>query len=146
MSSAAPATHAAAATEPRLPPITEVAVASLVCVAAGVIYLASYLPKTPSLGPAVGLLVAAGALVLANVVMLARLRDFAWDKFFLVAQWTALAYVVIAGMLEYVFIHDGTRGGTLAVMTLLVVLFVADVTTLIAFTVARFQKVGEPES
>ena len=53
----------------------------------------------------------AGALVLvANVVLLARIPEFAWDKFFLVFRWTLLAYLVFAGILEFVFVYDHTPG------------------------------------
>jgi hypothetical protein len=47
--------------------------------------------------------------------------------------------VIIAGMLEFTFIYDGTRGGLLAVMTMSLLLFTLNVPVLLAFTVARFQ-------
>ena len=50
-----------------------------------------------------------------------------------------LAYCVIAAMLEFVFIHDGTRGRVLLVLTLSLVVFAAHVPLLIGFTVARYQ-------
>ena len=129
----------AAVDERRLPPITEVGVASMILVVVGVIYIAAHLPRHAPLGLPTGLLVAAVALLLANVVLLARLKDFAWWRFFQVARWALLAYVVIAGMLEFTFIYDDTRGSTLVVMTLMLAVFTANVPILLAFTVARFQ-------
>ena len=125
--------------ERRLPPITEVGVASMILVVVGVIYIAAHLPGRAPLALPTALLAAATALLVANVVLLARLKDFAWWRFFQVARWALLAYVVIAGMLEFTFIYDDTRGSTLVVMTLMLVVFTANVPILLAFTVARFQ-------
>ncbi len=91
-----------------------------------------------------GLLIAAALLLLANVVLLIRLRDFAWDRFRVVGAWSLLAYVVIAGMLEYVFVLDGMRGSLLVVMTLLLLVFTINIPILLAFAVARYKSV-EPE-
>ena len=123
----------------RLPPVTELGAASMIAIAGGVIYIASYLPKHAPLGWAVALLSLAAALVLTNAVLLARLRDFAWDRFFQVGKWALLAYAVIGGMIEYAFVFDHTRGAQLVVMTLMLVLFMVNVPILIAFTVARYQ-------
>ena len=134
--------NAVAESERRLPPITELAVGSIVLIISGGIYLASYLPRSAPLGPAIGLLAAGGALLVANIVALSRVQQFAWDSFFLVARWTLLAYVVIAGMLEFVFVLDHTRGSTLVVLTLMLVVFAVDIPLLLAFSVARYQAPG----
>lgn len=123
-----------------LPPVTEIGAASMIAIAAGVIYLAAYLPKHAPLGIAVALLALAAALQLTNVLLLLRLRDFAWDRFFQVGGWALLAYAVIAGMIEYAFVFDKTRGTQLVVMTLMLGLFMLNVPVLIAFTVARYQR------
>jgi hypothetical protein len=123
-----------------LPPVAEMAVGSMALVIVGGIYLASHLPKPAPLGPAVGLLGAAAALLLADVALLSRLRDFAWEVFFRVAGWALAAYVVIAGMLEYVFVFDHTRGSTLVVITLMLVVFALAIPLLFAFSVARYQR------
>lgn len=126
--------------EPRqFPRVTEIGIVSMVCVIVGVIYMASHLPQRPPLGLPVGLLVAAAVILAANAVVLARLQDFAWHRFFQVLRWGALAYVIIAGMIEYAFVYDHTRGGTLVVMTLMLAIFSANVPILLAFTVARFE-------
>jgi len=133
------ATAAPNLAERSAPPVTALGMASIALVASGVIYLASYLPRRAPLGPAVGLLCAAAAVLVASIVLLARQKDFAWRRFFQVAWWALIAYVVIGGMIEYAFVYDHTRGSVLVVMTLLLTTFILNVPVLLAFTVARFQ-------
>jgi hypothetical protein len=133
-----------ASAERRLPPVTELGMLSLALVAAGVIYLAASLPRRAALGPAVALLAAAALALAAAAVLLARRQDFAWWRFFPVAGWTLLAYVVIAGTIEYAFVYDHTRGGVLAVMTLLLATFMLNPPLLIGFTAARFAEARRP--
>jgi len=123
----------------KVPPVTLLGMASIAFIAGGVSYLAAYLPKHAPLGPAVGLLVAAAVSLGAAAVLLARQRDFAWQRFFQVGGWTLLAYVVIAGMIEYAFVYDHTHGAVLVVMSLMLVVFLLAPPVLVAFTVARFQ-------
>lgn len=125
----------------KLPPVTEVGAAAMIAVAVGVIYNASYLPKHAQTGVAVAILVLAAALELLNVVLLSRIRDFAWGRFKQVAGWALLAYAVIGGMIDYAFVYDHTRGTQLVILTLLLVLFMLNVPVLIAFTVARYERV-----
>jgi hypothetical protein len=122
----------------RLPPVTELGVVSMALIVAGGITIASSLPGDVSLGLPVALLAASALVMLANLVALARTPGFNWDAFFGVARWALLAYCVIAGILWFVFIHDGTRGGVLAVLTLSLVVFAVHVPLLIGFTVARY--------
>ena len=124
----------------KVPPVTLLGMASIAFIAGGVSYLAAYLPKHAPLGPAVGLLVAAAIALGAAVVLLARQRAFAWRRFFQVGSWTLLAYVVIAGMIEYAFVYDHTRGAVLVVTTQMLVIFLLAPPLLVAFTVARFQQ------
>jgi hypothetical protein len=128
--------------ERSLPPVTELAVAALALIVVGGIYIAAHLPNHVPLGVAIGLLAGAGALLAIAVAALSRVRHFAWDKFFLVASRTLLAYVVIAGMLEYVFVLDHTRGAQLVVLTLMLLVFALDIPLLLGFSVARYQPVG----
>ena len=121
------------------PKVTELGMLSIGLVAAGVIYLAAYLPRRAPLAPAVVLLAAAVAVLVANVVLLARQPGFAWRRFGQVARWMLLAYVVVAGMLEFTFVYDHTRGAVLAVMTLLLATFTLNVPLLAANTVARYE-------
>jgi hypothetical protein len=121
------------------PPIPLVCVASMALVLVSGIYLAAYLPRRAPLGPATGLVAAAGVALLIAVVLVARLRDFAWGGFFLVVRWALLAYVVIAGILEYVFVLDGTRGSMLVLLTVSLLVFAVNIPVLLGFSVARFQ-------
>ena len=41
-------------------------------------------------------------------------------------------------MIEFAFVHDHTRGSSLVIVTLMLVIFASSVPTTIAFTVARF--------
>ncbi len=123
-----------------LPPVPQLAVTSMVLVIAGGIYLVSYLPRRPPLTlPSVLVGLAAGVMV-ANLASLARARRFAWDKFFLVGGWALVAYGVIAGMLEYVFVLDHVSGGPLVLITLTLALFAVDIPLLFGFSVARYQE------
>jgi hypothetical protein len=129
----------AALAERRLPPVDWLAGASMALVIVGGIYLAAYLPRRAPLELPIGLLAAAGALLLVNAVVLWRLREFAWRTFLRVAGWAAVAYAVIAGMLEYIFVLDHTRGAELTLMTLILLVFAIDIPILLGFGVARYQ-------
>jgi hypothetical protein len=124
----------------KVPPVTALGMLSIALIAGGVSYLAAYLPRHAPLGPAVGCLAASAAVLAANVMLLSRQREFAWARFRQVAGWTLLAYIVIAGMIEYAFVYDHTHGGVLVVMTLMLVTFTLTVPVILAFTVARFQQ------
>jgi len=125
-------------TERRLPPVTQLAMASLALIVAGGIYLSSHIPQHVSLAPAIALLAASAVLLAVNFVLLARVEGFAWGRFFQVAKWALLAYALIAAMIEYAFLRNHLRGGALVVLTLSLVIFAVHVPTLIAFTVARY--------
>ena len=127
----------------KMPPVTELGAVSMVAIASSVVYLAAYLPKKAPLGIAIALIAVAAALQLVNWTLISRIKPFAFDRFFQVAKWTLLAYVVIAGMIEFAFIYDKTRGVQLTLMTIALVLFVLNVPVLVAFTVARYQAVPE---
>ena len=126
-------------TRKRVPPVTELGALSMAFIAAGVIYLASYLPRHAPLGIAVALLGCAAAVLALNGVLLARTPGFAWWRFFRVARWGLLAYLIISGTLEYTFLYDHTHGAPLAVMTCMLLLFTVNVPLLMAFTVARYE-------
>ena len=132
--------------ERRLPPSTQLGAASMACIAIGVIYLAAYLPKRAPLWFAAVCLVIAAALVAANLLLIWRTPGFARWRFIQVMRWGLLGYLVVAGMLEYTFLYDHTRGAVLAVMTGMLVLFMVNVPLLMAFTVARFERSPAPIS
>jgi uncharacterized membrane protein (UPF0136 family) len=127
----------------KLPPVTEIGAASMIAIAGGVIFNASYLPKHAPLMGGIVFLVVSAALVVANALILLRITDFARRRFAQVAGWSLLAYAVIGGMIEYAFVYDHTRGAQLVVLTLMLVLFVTNVPILIGFTVARYARADE---
>jgi hypothetical protein len=116
---------------------------SLALIVAGGIYLSAHLPRHVPLGPAVALLAASVLLMAGNLASLARVKEFAWKRFFQVAKWSLLAYCVIAGMIGYAFLQDHVRGGTLVVLTLSLAVFAIHVPTLVGFTVARYSEPDE---
>jgi hypothetical protein len=125
--------------EQKLPPVTELGVASMALIVAGGISIASKLPGHVPLTVPVLLLGASALVMVANLAALSRVDGFNWDAFVAVAKWALLAYAVIAAMLEFVFIIDGTRGGVLVVLTLSLLVYAVHVPLLIGFTVARYQ-------
>jgi hypothetical protein len=126
--------------ERRLPPVTQLGTGSLGLIVAGGIYLAAHLPEHVPLAPAIALLAASALLLAANLLALSRVQGFPWARFFGVAKWALLAYVVIAGLIEYAFVRDEMSGGPLVVLTLSLVVFAVHVPVLIGFTVARFER------
>lgn len=121
-----------------LPPVTELGMASLALIVVGGIYLSSYLPKHVPLGPAVGLLAGSAVLLAINLSLLARVKDFAWERFIQVGKWSLIAYAIIGGMIEYAFLQDHVSGGALVVLTLSLAVFAVHVPMLVGFTVARY--------
>ena len=130
-------------TEPKLPPVTQIAVVSFALVVASGIWIVSHLPEHVPLAPSAILLACSALLVAANVFLLSRVPSFDWPRFMAVAKWSFLAYCVISGLLEYVFVKDGTRGGELVVLTLSLVIFAIHVPLLMGYTVARYPEVYE---
>jgi hypothetical protein len=124
--------------ERRLPPVTELAMCSLALIVAGGIYLVAHLPESVPLTPAVILLALSALLMVVNMIELSRVKDFPWGRFFAVAKWSALAYLVIAGLLLYVFLRNDVSGGPLVILTLSLVVFALQVPILVGFTVARY--------
>jgi len=111
----------------------------MVLVIVGTIYLAANIANDPSLAIPVGLDVVAVVLLLAAIVVVSRVPDFAWRTFFVVARWALLGYLVIAGMIGFVFIVDNTPAAQLATLVAGLAVFVLDVTLILAFSVARYQ-------
>jgi hypothetical protein len=130
----------------KFPPIAEFVVGSLALVIIGGIYMAAKFPRRPPLGIPIALLAGSFVLFAVAVVMLTRLRDFAWDRFSLVFRWALLAYIVQAGMIEYAFAHNHASGAPLVVITLMLVMFAIDVPFVIAFTAARYESVPRSSS
>jgi hypothetical protein len=124
--------------EKRYPPFTQLGMLSLALIVAGGIYLSSHIPQHVPLGPAVALLLASSVVLGTNLVLLSRVTDFAWARFFQVGRWALLAYLFTAGMIEYAFLRDHLSGGPLVILTLSLLVYALQVPTLIGFTVARY--------
>jgi hypothetical protein len=122
----------------RFPPVAALTVGSLALIVVGGILMASYVPRRPPLGVPTALAAVSAALALASVFLLARLEQFAWDRFFLVFRWGLLAYAVSAGMIGFAFVRDHTRGAPLVLVLVMLVIYALDVPVVIAFTVARY--------
>jgi hypothetical protein len=127
----------------KYPPFTQIGMASLALIVAGGIYLSAHLPQHVPLGPAIALLAASAVLLGLNLASLLRIKNFAWPRFFLVAKWSLLAYVIISGVILYAFLQDHVSGGPLVILTLSLLVFALEVPTLVGFTVARFDN-GAP--
>ncbi len=124
-----------------LPPVARLCTLTLALVVAGGIIMAAHVGRSSSLVAPLVLAVAGAVVLLVNLVLLARIREFAWDKFFLVFRWALLAYLVFAGILEFVFVFDHTPGHQLALFSVMLAMFAVDVPLLLAFSVARYQPV-----
>jgi hypothetical protein len=121
-----------------MPPIGWLSAGALGLVVVGGIMLASYAPRIAPLGFATALLCGAVVLLVLAGILLARINEFAWATFVSVFKWALLAYVITSGMIEFAFVRDHTRGSSLMLVTLMLVVFALSVPTTIAFTVARF--------
>ena len=133
-----PATGPARPIDRRFPPVAELATVSLALVVIGGILMASYAPRRPPLGPPTSIAVISAVLIASSTILLARLQRFAWDRFVLVFRWALLAYAISAGAIAFAFIRDHTRGASLALVLVMLVIYTLDVPLIIAFTVARY--------
>lgn len=124
----------------RRPPIWECGVAALVLVVVSVVYLAAHLPGKPNTIPVYVLLTASTLLIVAQLVLIGSLPSFSRSSFHAVAGWSLVAYIVIGGMIEYVFLRNHTSGEGLALLTWGLALFVLDVPLILGFSVARYQQ------
>lgn len=134
------ASLASAATREKRPQprVIEIATVALVLVVVGGIFLSSYYPRKVSFIIPGSLATASVALVLLNAAVVIRSGYFRHRIFLNVLKWSLLAYVVIAGMLEFVFVFDGTTGNALLILSAMLLVFALDVPTIIAFTVAKY--------
>jgi hypothetical protein len=124
----------------RFPPLAELVTLSLALIVVGGVVMATYVPRRPPLFVPSVLLAVASALLVGAVIAMTRLPSFAFRAFFQVEKWMLLAYVFSAGMIEFAFIKNHTRGAPLVVVTLMLVVFALDVAFIVAFTVARYQE------
>jgi hypothetical protein len=121
------------------PKAVEIVTASLAAVVVGGVWLGSHATEHPSMTLPTVLLIVAAVLLAVGIVMITRVADFSWNAFVRVGRWALLAYCVSAGMIEFAFVRNHTRGTPLAVVTGMLVIFALDVPFLIATPVARYQ-------
>jgi drug/metabolite transporter (DMT)-like permease len=115
----------------------------MVLIVIGGVFITAHFPRPVSLGLPILLVVAAAALLAINIVLLTRIESFSWPTFHLVLRWAFLSYVVIAGMLEFIFVYDHTPGDVLALLSAMLAVYAVDIPLLFAFSVARYQ---DPDS
>ena len=120
------------------PPVTQLTMGSLALVIIGGIYMVGTFTSGTTLAIPTALLAGSALLSAISLVLLAQHPGFAWPVFRKVAGWALLAYAVIAGMIEYSFIHNNVSGTPLLILSLSLVMFALDVPLSIGFTVARF--------
>ena len=124
--------------ERKLPPVTAMGMVALALIALAVIYLSAHLPEAVSVGPAVALIGVAALTMITAFVLLHKVDGFAWSRFYFIAARALLAYLLITGLIVFVFIRNETSGAALWTLIGGFALFALDVPMLIAFTVARY--------
>ena len=83
----------------KLPPVGELAIVTMTLVVSAGIYMAAHIPDdVPTLLPT-ALTVLAAVILVVNVVMLSRVKRFAWPIFRQVAGWSLVGYGVISGQI-----------------------------------------------
>lgn len=126
----------------KLPPVSELAVATLALVVIGGTYIAAHIPDdVPLLLPTV-LAVVATVLLAVNLYLTSTLKPFAWRVFRQVFGWSLAGYGVIAALLIFVFVRDDIPGDVMTYLAAMLIIFAINIPLLFAFSVARYQ----PES
>lgn len=126
----------------KLPPISEIAVVTMILVVTGGTFIAAHIPdEVPLLLPTV-LAVVAAVLLAYNLYLLSTIRPFAWAVFRQVFGWSLVGYGVISALLMFVFIRDDIPGDVMTFLIAMLVIFAVNIPLLFAFSVARYQ----PES
>jgi len=146
VTSGAPTNDRASVYERSLPPIPALCEASLAATIAAAVVLAAQLPHVGSLVVPIVLAALAWIMILAAVFVLATIRPFNFRVLKMVSLRQFLAELVVAGMLEFVFLRDHLPTGPLAVFSVLVGSFSVSVALLIGFQVARWQEPVEGKS
>jgi hypothetical protein len=122
-----------------LPKADKLGMLTLALLLSAGVYMAANTSRPASLLPAQIAAGLAALLLITNAILVLRVKDFARDKFFLVFRWALLAYGIMAGILEFVFVFDHTPQNRLILLTALLLMFALDVPLMLAFAVARYQ-------
>ena len=121
------------------PPVMPMGVATLALIVAGGVVVAAQYGRPPKLTIPVVLLGLAAVLLIVNAILVIRITEFARPVFHRVLGWALLAYFVIAGILEFVFVFDHTPARELILFTGMLLLFALDVPLMLSYSVARWQ-------
>ena len=113
------------------------AVVSVVFVIATVATLASYMPKSAPHWVELTLLGLGALSYLVAVVTLVSTRVFEWSTFLNVAKPAFVAVLASTGVIEFAFLYDKTRGFTLVILTLGLVIVALALPLILAYSVAR---------
>ena len=124
----------------RVPRVTELLTGSLALVVVGGIIMASHAPRPAPLVLPVILLILSAALLAISVAMIVSVGAHRWPLFLRVQSRAQMAFLVSGGLIEFAFARNHTRGATLVVITLMLVIYAVVVPMIIAFTVARYQR------
>ena len=125
-----------------MPPIVAIGMSALsLAVISGVI-VAGQIGGQPSLTLPAVLVVMGLVLELVSVVLLVRIRPFAWWRFRVVFGWTLLAYVLQSSVIEWSFVKNDVSGRPMAILSAGLVVFATVVPLMISFTTARYQDTG----
>ena len=114
-------------TERKLPPVTEIGMASLALIVAGGIYLSSHIARTCRLARRSRCSRRRRCCSPATCIALTRVKGFAWGRFFDVAKWALLAYAITAGLIEYAFLRNHSAAGRCVVLILSLVVYAVHV-------------------
>ena len=125
--------------EQNFPKAVEIVTVSLAAVVVGGVWFGAHATSRPPLLLPTLMLIVGAVLLIVGLLMIARVAGFSWDTWVRVGRWALLAYVIAAGMIEFAFVRNHTRGAPLAVVTGMLVVFALDVPFLIATTVARYE-------
>ena len=131
--------------ERSMPPVTGLGMASLACaVVSGVIVASQVGMDDPPMVVPTMFVAAALLLEIATVVVLVRIRPFAWDRFRLVFSVGLAAYVLQSAIIAWAFVINDVPAGPMTILSLGLVVFATIVPVMLAFTVARYQAVDDP--
>lgn len=127
--------------ERTMPPVIGLGMAALTLAIIGGVLIASQIGTEPSLTLPRVLVVIALVVEAIAVVIMIRVRPFAWGLFRKVFGVALCAYVVQSGIIGWTFVKNDVPVAPFIVLTGGLVVFATIVPLMIAFTVARYQAV-----
>lgn len=123
----------------KMPPVVGLGMAALSLAVIGGVLVAAQIGTEPSLVLPRVLVTVALVLEAVAVVMMVRVRPFAWAVFRKVFGVALCAYIVQSGIIGWTFVKNDVPSGPFVVLTGGLVVFATIDPLMIAFTVARYQ-------